>query len=258
MKIVVLVKDVPDTYGERELNLETGLAERGASDHVLDEITERALEVALSYAEEHPDTEIAVVSMGPSEAAASIRKALAMGAGSALQVVDEELIGADVSVTAEVLAAAVQRIGFDVVLAGNLSTDGSGGVVPAMVAELLAVPNLTSMSHVELSPNVVTGTRAVEAGTQQVSAELPAVVSITEALPDPRFANFKGIMAAKKKPYETVTLADLGVTVLDPGAARTILTAVAQKPPRTAGTKITDEGDAGRQLADFLTSNRLA
>src|SRR5690606_15398724 len=122
--IAVLVKEVPDTYGDRKLNLETGLADREASEKVLDEIGERALEVALKYADANPDTEIVVVSAGPESAAGTIRKGLAMGAASALQVADEGLLGADLGLTAEVLAAALGRVGADLVIAGNQSTDG--------------------------------------------------------------------------------------------------------------------------------------
>lgn len=243
MKIVVLVKEVPDTYGDRKLDLETGLAERSASERVLDEIGERALEVALSYADAHPGTEVAVVSMAAEEAAATIRKGLAMGAASALQVV---------------LAAAVRRIGFDLVITGNLSTDGTGGVLPSMIAEHLQVPQVTALSAVTIGEGEITGTRATDFGTAQVSATLPAVISITEALPDARFPNFKGIMAAKKKPFETVSLADLGVDVAPSVAAQSIMTAVAEKPPRGAGIKIVDEGDAADKLAAFLVENRLA
>ena len=186
MKIVVLVKEVPDTYGDRKLNLETGLADRAASERVLDEIGERALEVALSYADANPGTEVTVVSMAPEESAATIRKGLAMGAASALQVVDPALAGADLGVTARVLAAAVQRAGFDLVITGNLSTDGAGGVIPAMVAEHLGVPQATALSAVTIGETEVSGTRATDAGAAQVTATLPAVISITEALPDAR------------------------------------------------------------------------
>ena len=258
MKIVVLVKEVPDTYGDRKLNLETGLADREASEKVLDEIGERALEVALKYADGNPDAEIVVVSAGPEGAAATIRKGLAMGAASAVQVADDGLLGADLGLTAEVLAAALKRTGFDLVIAGNQSTDGSGGMVASMVAELLDVPALTSLSAVEITADAVSGTRASDGATMQVTAALPAVVSITEALPDARFPNFKGIMAAKKKPFETVTLADLGIDPEDHGASRSIMIGLSEKPPREAGVKITDEGDAGTQLAEFLIQNRLA
>ena len=258
MKIVVLVKEVPDTYGDRTLNLETGLADRAASDPAMDEIGGRALEVALSYADKNPGTEVVVLSMAPASAQATIRKALAMGATSAVQIIDEQLLGADLGLTAEALAAAIREIGFDLVITGNQSTDGSGGVMPAMLAELLDAPQATALNTVELTADRVAGERAIEGGTAQVAAALPAVISITERLPDARFPNFKGIMAAKKKPYETKTLADLGVDATAADAARSIMTAISAKPPRAAGTKITDEGDAGTKLAEFLVANRLA
>lgn len=258
MKIVVLVKEVPDTYGDRKLSLETGLADRAASETVLDEIGERALEVALSYADGHPDTEVVVLSMAPESAAATVRKGLAMGAGSAVHVVDEGLLGADLGLTAETLAAAVRRTGFDLVIAGNQSTDGTGGAIPVMIAEILGVPAATNLDSVEIGDGTVSGERAVDGGTARVSASLPAVISITERLPDARFPNFKGIMAAKKKPFETVSLDDLGVDAEDPAASRSIVIALSERPPRTAGVKIVDEGDAGEKLAEFLVQNRLA
>ncbi|KQR91569.1 MAG: electron transfer flavoprotein subunit beta/FixA family protein [Microbacterium ginsengisoli] len=258
MKIVVLVKEVPDTYGDRKLSLETGLADRAASDAVIDEIGERALEVALSYADKNPGTEVVVLSVTPESATASVRKALAMGAASAVQVVDEALLGADLGLTAEVLAAAVRKAGFDLVIAGNQSTDGSGGVIASMLGELLDVPAATSLSTVEIGDGVVTGERAIDGATTTVSATLPAVISITERLPDARFPNFKGIMAAKKKPYETWSLADLDVDATDAAASRSIVIAISEKPARAAGTRIVDEGDAGTKLAEYLISNRLA
>lgn len=257
MKIFVLVKEVPDTYGDRKLNLETGLADRAAGDVVLDEITERALEVALSHADASEGVEVVAVSMAPEGSTATVRRALAIGAASAVHIADEQLVGADLGLTAEVLAAAIRRGAPDLVICGNLSTDGSGGVIPAMLAEHLGWAQATALTAVEIGAGAVTGTRATDFGSQTVTAALPAVISITEALPDARFPNFKGIMAAKKKPVEVLSLADLDVSA-DPSAApRTIMTAVAEKPPRAAGVKITDEGDAAQQLVDYLVQNRL-
>ncbi|MFT4232067.1 MAG: electron transfer flavoprotein subunit beta/FixA family protein [Leucobacter sp.] len=258
MKIVVLVKEVPDTYGDRHLNLETGLADRAASDPVLDEIGERALEVALSHADSDDSAEVVVLSMTPESAVASVRKGLAMGASHAVQVADPALAGADLGLTAEALAAALKRIGFDLVITGNASTDGAAGVIPSMLAELLQVPAATGLSTVEIASDRVSGTRVTDGASAQVSASLPAVISITEALPDARFPNFKGIMAAKKKPFETLTLADLGIDAEDFGVPRSIMVSVAARPPRQAGVKVTDEGDAGVKIAEFLVSNGLA
>ncbi len=127
-----------------------------------------------------------------------------------------------------------------------------------MVAELLGVPSATYLNTVELAETGVSGERSTDAGTMTVSTGLPAVISITEALPDARFPNFKGIMAAKKKPFETLSLADLGVEPEDPAASRSIVIALSERPARAAGVKIVDEGDAGEQLAEFLITNRLA
>lgn len=255
MKIVVLVKEVPDTWGDRRLNLETGLLERGAGEVVLDEIGERATEVALSYADANPGTEVVLLAMGPVSVATSLRKGLGMGADSAVHVLDDALIGADTTLTATVLASTLSRIGFDLVIAGNVSTDGGGSVIPSMIADLLDVPAATVLSTVELTADTVTGRRDTEIGTYTVRAALPAIISITEALPDARFPSFKGIMAAKKKPIETLTLSDLGVAQGEEG--HSIVISVAERPARAAGVTIVDEGDAGTQLAEFLAKNQL-
>jgi len=258
MKIVVLIKEVPDTWGERRLDLETGLTDRVGGTPVLDEIDERAVEAALSFADANAGTEVVVLTMAPASASATVRKALAMGATSAVHVVDDALRGADLALTADVLAAALRYTGFDLVVAGNLSTDGGGGVLPAMVAEKLGLPQLTALSTLEISARTVAGDRVSDAGTLRVSASLPAIVSITEALPEGRFTTFKGIMAAKKKPYETMDAAALGVEPDDPAEARYIMLSVAERSPRAAGTKIIDEGDAGEKLAAFLVAEGVA
>lgn len=257
MKIVVLLKEVPDTYGDRTLSLETGLAERSTSENVLDEIGERALEVALTYADANEGTEVTALSMAPENATTSVRKALAMGAASAVHIADETLAGADLGLTAEVLAAELRASGFDLVITGNQSTDGSAGMLPVMLSEMLEVPALTNLSAVTIAADGVTGTRASDDATMQASVTLPAVISITEALPDARFPNFKGIMAAKKKPLEVKSANDLGINVDDMTASRGIMIQIAERPARAAGVKITDEGDAAQQLAAFLAENRL-
>ncbi len=258
MKVIVLVKEVPDTYGDRKLDLETGLADRRASDAVLDEISERSLEVALSYADGQEDVEVVALSAAPESASTTVRKALAMGADRAVQVIDEDLRGADIMLTAEVLAAAARMEGFDLIVAGNTATDGMSGMVPAALAEHLGVALLSGLSAVEIADSTVGGTRPVDGGVQRVSASLPAVISITEALPDGRFPSFKGIMAAKKKPLESLSLADLNVTVDNAVTPRSIMLSISERPPREAGIKIVDEGDAGERLAEFLIDNRLA
>lgn len=256
MRIAVLVKEVPDSYGARRLNLTTGLAEREASDRVLDEITSRAVEAAVSHAESAEGVEVVLVTMGPESAESMLRKTLAMGADSAHHVLDPGLLGADMTLSAEVLAAVVQRIGCDLVISGDVSSDGTGGVIPTMIAERIGAAHATSLDSLTITDSSVTGNRETYGGTVTVEAQLPAVVSVTERLPDARFPGFKGIMAAKKKPLETYTLADLGI---DPAAdvPRSILLSVTEAPARTAGEKIHDEGDAGKRLAEYLIDKKL-
>jgi len=255
MKIIVLVKQVPDTWGERTLNTATGQLDRAASDAVIDEIDERALEVALQYKDAN-DAEVIALSMGPSSVTEVLRKSLAMGADSALHVKDDALSGSDLSRTAAVLAAAITKSGFDLVIAGNEATDGRGGVIPAMIAEHLGVPSMTYLDSAEFAADRISGVRGDEHGTVAVHAMLPAVISVTEASAEPRFPNFKGIMKAKKKPLDVWTLADLG---LDGSgfAPSTEVTSTTERPARTAGTKIVDTGNAGNELAEFLAAGRL-
>jgi electron transfer flavoprotein beta subunit len=256
MKIVVLVKVVPDTYGDRRLDLETGLLVRDA-ERVLDEIGERALEVALRHADSAADTEVTVISMGPESSQAELRKVLSVGAGSAVQVLDPLLIGADLTVTAAVLAAAIRRGEFDLVLTGNSSTDGGAGILPAMLAETLALPLVAGVGAVELSASSVSGVRTTDSGEERVSASLPAVLSITEASPAVRYPDFKGIMAAKKKPFEVIALADLDVDIDPASLPQAVMTEVSERPARESGVKIVDEGDAGTRLAEYLVQNHL-
>lgn len=258
MKIAVLVKQVPDTGEERRLDLKTGRLDREAGENIADEINERALEVALRYKDgDKSGTEVVVLTMGPDSAAQALRKALSMGADSAVHVLDDSLAGADISRTAAVLAAAVKQTGFDLLVAGNESTDGRGGVVPAMIAEHLGVPLLPSLDSVELSKAAVTGEVSIDNGSLTVRAQLPAVVSVTERAAEARFPNFKGIMTAKRKPVVKLQLAELRLDSDLDGTPRTVVISTAERPARSAGKKIIDDGNAGRELAEYLTVNRL-
>lgn len=253
MKIIALVKQVPDTGGERKLNAD-GILDRDASDKIIDEINERSLEIALSYKDSNKGTEVVLMSMGPADATATLRKGLSMGADSAIHIVDDALAGSDAVWTSAVLAAAIRQTGFDLVVAGNESTDGRGGVVPAMLAERLGVAPLTYLNSVELSEGSVSGVRSTDGGTLTAHAALPAVISVTEVAAEPRFPNFKGIMTAKKKPLTVLTVAELGV---EAPAAHTIVVSAAERPARSAGKKIIDDGNAGNELAEFLAAERL-
>lgn len=254
MKIIVLIKEVPDTWGERRLDLSTGLADRAASQPTIDEINERAVELALTYKDANPDTEVVVMTMGPATATNTLRKALAMGATSAVHILDDRLAGSDVGWTSSALAAAIKREGFDLIIAGNESTDGRGGVVPAMVAEHLGVPHATSLESALISATAVSGERVDESETVAIEVELPAVISITERLPEGRFPSFKGTMTAKKRPLDRLDVGDLGVQLAE---STSVIVSVAERPTRTAGEKIVDEGDAGRRIVAFLESKRL-
>lgn len=256
MKIAVLVKQVPDTAQERTLDPATGMLDRVTADNVLDEINERALEVALRYKDANKGTEVVAVSMGPSTAAKGLRKALSMGADTALHVLDDDLSGADAARTAVVLATALRHVDADLVVAGNESTDGRGGVVPAMIAEHLGLPLFSALDRVELSDRSVTGERSTESGTLRASVVLPAVVSVTERCAEARFPSFKGIMTAKRKPLAIMSLAELGGLEAG-GAARSVIVSTTVRPARSAGRKIVDTGNAGTDVAEFLHSNRL-
>lgn len=254
MKIVVLVKQVPDTWGERELDLATGRLDRAASDAIIDEIGERSAEVALRAKDTDKSTEVIAITMGPRSATDVLRKVLAMGADRAVHVLDDRLEGADMALTARVLSEAIGRIDPDVIVAGNESTDGRGGVIAAMVAELLSIPLLDSLDSLEIASGMVSGVRVTESSQSQVHASTPVVLSITERAAEPRFPSFKGILSAKKKPIETLSLAELSI---DPTGSRSTVLATDARPARVAGQKIVDDGTAAAQLVGYLAAAHL-
>jgi electron transfer flavoprotein beta subunit len=257
MKIIVLVKQVPDTYEDRALDTATGLADRRASERIIDEVDERALEVALRVKDADKSTEVVALSMGPAESTAMLRKCLAMGADSAVLVEDTLLSGADAGRTAVVLAAAVRRIGFDLVVAGNESTDGRGGVVPAMVAEHLGVPGVTELSAVQISPGGVRGSRGTETGTLAVRVPLPAAISVTEQAAEARFPSFKGVMSAKRKPLAVWSAGELEVDHVLAALPVARMVDTLERPARSAGTKLDGSVEAVGRLADYLATARL-
>lgn len=258
MRIAVLIKQVPDTYGERELNIDSGCVARDASDRIVDEINERALEVALRVKDADKKTEIIAVTMGPQEAKEAVRKCLSMGADSGLHIQDDQLAGSDSKRTAQVLAAGIRDIGADVVLAGNESTDGRGGVVPAMIAEYLGLPLLSSADTADFAGESVTITRTTNAGLVTARASMPLVLSVTERSAEARFPNFKGIMTAKRKPVAALQFADVRNGISGDAASHSEVLSTIKRPGRTAGTKIIDEGDAGVKLAEYLAAARLS
>ncbi|MGV0834963.1 electron transfer flavoprotein subunit beta/FixA family protein [Mycolicibacterium thermoresistibile] len=259
--IVVLIKQVPDTWSERKLKDDDYTLDRDAADAVLDEINERAVEEALLIKErEGGDSTVTVLTAGPERATEAIRKALSMGADKAVHLVDDGMKGSDMVQTGWALARALGTIeGTELVIAGNESTDGVGAAVPAIVAEYLGLPQLTHLRKLTVENGKVIGERETDDGVFTLEAPLPAVVSVNEKINEPRFPSFKGIMAAKKKEVTTLTLAEIGVEPDEVGvenAGSRVLSAT-PKPPKTAGEKVTDEGDGGTKVAEYLVAQKL-
>jgi electron transfer flavoprotein beta subunit len=258
MNIVVLVKQVPDTEGDRRLTADDFTVDRAAVDPVINYIDEFAIEEGLRLKEAHGG-EVTILTIGPERATESIRKALSMGADKSVHVCDEGLHGSDAIATAKAVAKALGTVDWDVAIAGSEATDARGAVVPALLAELLGVPQLTQARKVTVDGAAVRIERVTDTGFEVVEGSLPAVISVVEKINDPRYPSFKGIMAAKNKSIEVKSLADIG---LDPGEAglagsRTQVSAVAGAPPREAGQIFKDDGDGGVRLAGFLASKKL-
>jgi electron transfer flavoprotein beta subunit len=267
MRIVVCVKHVPDLQSDRSLDGDGHLV-RGEDD-VLNELDENAVEAAVALAEEH-GAEVVALTVGPEDAVDAVRRALQMGADSGVHVVDDRLAGSDVVATARVLAAAVRALGaetpVDLVVTGMATMDGLTSMVPAALAAALGLPALTLASEVALEGSTVTITRSIGDADEQQAAELPLVLSVTDQANEPRYPNFKAIMAAKKKPVTTWSLDDLpdgapagadGAPAVGAAGAGTTVRSAAARPPREAGRVLTDTGDAGAQLAAYLVENKL-
>jgi electron transfer flavoprotein beta subunit len=266
MNIVVCVKHVPDATADRHFE-DDNTVDRAGVDGLLSELDEYAVEQALQLKEKsgNPDeVTITVVTVGPEQAADAIRKALQMGADKGVHVVDDAIAGSDAPATSLVLAKAVEKIqgtaGCDLVVCGMASTDGAMGVVPAMLAERLDLPQVTLGSVVEMQGREVRIKRDGDTATQIVGATAPLVLSVTDQSGEARYPSFKGIMAAKKKPVETWSLADLGVDAAQVGlsVAWTQVEDTAARPPRTKGEIVTDEdGSGAKALAEFLASKKF-
>ena len=258
MKIVVCVKYVPDAQGDRRF-ADDGTVDRAGTDGILSELDEYAVEEALKIAEADGDSTVTALTVGPDNATDALRKALQMGATDAVHVTDDALHGTDAVGTSLVLAKALAKLGPDLVLTGMASTDGGMSVVPAMVAERLGLPQVTFAGSLTVQGGTVRIERDGDTSTEVVESTLPALVSVTDQINDPRYPSFKGIMAAKKKPVETWSLADLGVPAEEVGlsAAWTAVDGVTARPPRQAGQVVTDAGDGGVRLVEFLAGAKL-
>ncbi|GAA3679721.1 electron transfer flavoprotein subunit beta/FixA family protein [Nocardioides ginsengisoli] len=260
--IVVLVKYVPDATADRKFEGDNTV-DRVGVEGLLSELDEYAVEQALQIKEKRADEEITVTALtvGPAEAEGAVRKALQMGADKAVHVQDDAIAGSDAIATSLVLAKAIEKIGVpELVVGGLASTDGGLSVVPAMLAERLGLPQVTLAAVVETQGDQVRIKRDGDTATEVVGGTLPLVLSVTDQSGEARYPSFKGIMAAKKKPLETLTLADLGVDASEVGldAAWTKVESVTARPPRTAGEIVKDEDGSGASaLVEFLASKKF-
>ncbi|ARF54259.1 electron transfer flavoprotein subunit beta/FixA family protein [Streptomyces gilvosporeus] len=258
LRIVVCVKYVPDATGDRHF-AEDLTVDRDDVDGLLSELDEYAVEQALQIKEAADDAEITVLTVGPEDASDALRKALSMGADKGVHVEDDDLHGTDALGTSLVLAKAIEKTGYDLVVCGMASTDGTMGVLPALLAERLGVPQVTQLSEVSVEGGVVTGRRDGDTASEQLEASLPAVISVTDQSGEARYPSFKGIMAAKKKPVESLDLEDLEIEADEVGleGAWTAVDEAAERPARTAGTVVKDEGEGAKQLAEFLAGQKF-
>jgi electron transfer flavoprotein beta subunit len=258
MKIVVLVKQVPDSGADRTLRTDDNTVDRASANNVINEMDEYAIEEALRIREAH-GAEVTLLTMGPERAAESIRKALSMGPDKAVHVTDEALHGSCALSTSAVLAAALRQLEPDLVICGAESTDARGQVLPHMLAERLGVAALTGARKVTVDGSALTIERQTEEGYEVVTAATPAIVSVWDTINEPRYPSFKGIMEAKKKPVSTFSLADLGIEPSMVGAAGASSAVVehSKRPARSGGVKVTDNGDGGTQLVEFLATEKF-
>ncbi|MDX1657705.1 MAG: electron transfer flavoprotein subunit beta/FixA family protein [Nitriliruptorales bacterium] len=260
MKVIVPVKRVPDTAGEKKIDSETLNTDRESVEAVLNPVDEFAIEEAVRL-KESGDAEVIALLVGPESAQPIVRKALSYGLDSAIQVTDDAIEGSDALGVARVIAAALEDLEFDVVMFGNQSTDARTCLVPAAVAELLGLPSLTYARHFEVDGDTVVVHREHEEGWDVVESTLPAVVSVVEAINEPRYPSFKGIMAAKSKPLDTKSLADVGADAGQVGRdnAAAVMFEFEPRPPKEAGTIVEDDGsgEAAVQLADWMQEKKF-
>lgn len=253
MNVTICVKQIPDPNQNYEMV--DGRLKRDVAQSVLDPGDEFGVEAGLRLAEASGG-EVTVVSMGPAKAMEAIRRALSMGATNGVLVSDDALQGADALATAKVLAAAIKRNPFDLVICGVESTDGYTGVVPGMIAELLGVPQATFVKHLEVDGQSLKIQRQTAAGYDVVTCPLPAVITVTAGVNEPRYPTFKGIMQAKSKPVEELKVADLGLSADDVKATQTVA-AINPAPARGAGEIIEDDGSGAARIADFLKEAKV-
>jgi len=257
-KIVVAAKYVPDATADRAFNASDYTVDREGVDGLLSELDEHAVEQALQIVDAG-EGDVTVVTVGPDDAGDAIRKALQMGADAGVHVNDDAIHGSDAFATSLVLAKAIEKLEYDIVLCGMASTDGGMGVVPTLLAEHLGLPAVTYANELTVDGDSIRIVRDSDTATQTVEASGRVVVSVTDQTGEARYPSFKGIMAAKKKPVEEWDLAELGLSADDVGLANawTKVEAANPRPPRSAGEIVSDEGDGGTKLVEFLASKKF-
>jgi electron transfer flavoprotein beta subunit len=258
MKIAVCVKEVPDATAQKRIDAATKRLDR-SGEGALNAFDANAVEEALRLRDASGDGEVVIVSMGPERALNSLRKALAMGADRAVLVSDEAAAGSDLVATSLALAKALEREQPDLVLFGQQSSDSDGAVLWAAVAERLKQPVISQVAELALDSGSLTGKRQTEFGYDTIRAPLPAVVAVADSINEPRYPSLKGIMGAKSKPQETVSLGDLGLeaSVAGEEGSRTEVLALSDPPPRGETRKLEDDGSAAEQIVAFLAEKRL-
>ena len=258
MNIVVTVKQVPDTWAEKKLDPSDMTTDRKSVDNVMNEMDEYGVEEALRIKEAHGG-EVTILTMGPEKAVEAIRKALSMGADKAVHLTDESLHGSDALQTSAALAAVIKTLEADIIITSAEASDARGGVMGALLSEQLGLPQLTLARKVTVDPEAkkVTIERQTDNGYATVEASTPVVVGVVEKINEPRYPSFKGIMAAKKKPLTTLSVADIGSLSVGLEAATSAVDAAEPRPPKSAGQIVKDEGDGGTKVADFLASQKL-
>jgi len=260
VNIVVLVKQVPDTWAERKLLDSDKTLDRASVDVVMNEIDEYAVEEALRIKEAAgDDSAVTILTMGPARAVETIRKALSMGADKAVHLTDEALHGSCALQTSYALAKVLETLEYDLVICGSESTDARLSIMAPLLAERLGRPQLSGARKVTVDGGSVRIERQTENGYDVVEASTPVIISVVEKINEPRYPSFKGIMAAKKKPLTTLTVADAGIEAGQVGlvSATSSVESFSNRPPRQAGQIVKDEGDGAVKVAEFLTSQKF-
>jgi electron transfer flavoprotein beta subunit len=257
MKIAVCAKYVPEATAARRINPETKRLDR-SGEGALNPFDVNAVEEALKLRDAGADAEVVIVSLGPERALEAMRRALAMGADRLVLVADEAAVGSDLVATSRILAAALERESPDLVLFGQQANDADGAVLWAAVADRLQRPLISQVAELTLEDGKVRGKRQTEYGYDVIEAPMPAVIAVSDAINEPRYPSLKGIMGAKKKPQETVSLADIGISAEGAGEAGSLTTveALSDPPARGDTVKLEDDGTAAEKILVFLQERK--